>query len=186
MPSQPAAIQEALETGFSHESSSRSSSPSRKSLRPSILTEMIRSQPHQGEEAVHDAASSETEDEFGPVTVGHAIISQPHERTPLIQKNADDQDKSPAYKRPWDLESLLVAPRRNISAISSKASRTVHQTIDLARVAMKPAAWDRRKIWQNAVLQPAGFVPAIVLGLLLNVLDALSYGKPLTLQYWNL
>ena len=142
---------------------------------------MIRSQPDQREVALHDESSSENEDEFGPVTVGHAIISQPHERTPLIQKHTDDQDKPPSHTRPWDLESLLVAPRNNLSAISGKASRTIRHSVNYARVAIKPAAWDRRKVWQNVVSRPASFLPAIILGLLLNILDALSYGRLLLL-----
>ena len=142
---------------------------------------MIRNQPDQREEALHDESPSEMEDGFGPVTVGHAIISQPHERTPLIRKHTDDQDKPPAYTRHWDLESLLVAPRQNLHAISGKASRTIRQTVNFARLAIKPAAWDRRKIWQNAVSRPASFLPAILLGLLLNILDALSYGMSLLL-----
>ncbi|KAJ5482682.1 hypothetical protein N7539_006128 [Penicillium diatomitis] len=39
-----------------------------------------------------------------------------------------------------------------------------------------PKAWDRHAIWRNGVVQPASLLPAVVLGLLLNILDALSYG----------
>ena len=35
---------------------------------------------------------------------------------------------------------------------------------------------DRRMIWENGVLDAAYRVPAVTLGLLLNILDALSYG----------
>ncbi|RYP06281.1 hypothetical protein DL765_009552 [Monosporascus sp. GIB2] len=41
---------------------------------------------------------------------------------------------------------------------------------------MKPKTWNRRAIWQHAVVEPARCVPAVIVGLLLNILDALSYG----------
>ncbi|KAK4154726.1 sulfate transporter family-domain-containing protein [Chaetomidium leptoderma] len=39
-----------------------------------------------------------------------------------------------------------------------------------------PKRWDRRALWQNAVVAPVACLPAVVVGLLLNILDALSYG----------
>jgi SulP family sulfate permease len=44
-------------------------------------------------------------------------------------------------------------------------------------VAVDPRRWDRKLIWQNAVLTPASCLPSVAVGLLLNILDALSYGK---------
>ncbi|KAF8474691.1 sulfate transporter family-domain-containing protein [Kalaharituber pfeilii] len=35
---------------------------------------------------------------------------------------------------------------------------------------------DKRKLWKNVVIKPVGYIPAVILGLLLNVLDGLSYG----------
>jgi sulfate permease, SulP family len=35
---------------------------------------------------------------------------------------------------------------------------------------------DRRTIWENGVVDPIHRIPAVILGLLLNILDALSYG----------
>ncbi|KAI9804292.1 MAG: hypothetical protein M1833_007099 [Piccolia ochrophora] len=37
-------------------------------------------------------------------------------------------------------------------------------------------SWDAYTIWSLAVVRPASFVPSVILGLLLNILDALSYG----------
>ena len=47
---------------------------------------------------------------------------------------------------------------------------------EVARIALDPRAWDRKAIWQHAVKEPVGALPAAILGLLLNILDALSYG----------
>ena len=138
---------------------------------------MIRNVPIQPQEAAQDDESSETEDEFGPVTVGHAIISQPHERTPLVHKHVNELDKPSSLTPSWDLESLLVVPQRSLSALSSFTSHALDRVAGVARTASHPKTWDRRKIWQNIVSQPASYLPAIGLGLLLNILDALSYGK---------
>ncbi|PVH72601.1 hypothetical protein DL98DRAFT_659958 [Cadophora sp. DSE1049] len=47
---------------------------------------------------------------------------------------------------------------------------------DIAWTRVNPKSWNRKTIWQNAVVAPIGYFPAVVLGLLLNILDALSYG----------
>lgn len=36
--------------------------------------------------------------------------------------------------------------------------------------------WNKHALWQNIVLHPATLLPSVFLGLLLNILDALSYG----------
>lgn len=37
--------------------------------------------------------------------------------------------------------------------------------------------WTKKNIWEKGVKEPVSFLPAVLLGLLLNVLDGLSYGK---------
>jgi hypothetical protein len=37
--------------------------------------------------------------------------------------------------------------------------------------------WTKENVWQKGVKEPISFLPAVLLGLLLNVLDGLSYGK---------
>ncbi|KAK0926188.1 hypothetical protein LTR57_004439 [Friedmanniomyces endolithicus] len=43
-------------------------------------------------------------------------------------------------------------------------------------VVLNPKSWDMRAIGRAVVLRPASMLPAVFLGLLLNLLDALSYG----------
>jgi SulP family sulfate permease len=45
-----------------------------------------------------------------------------------------------------------------------------------ARKAVNPKTWDGKAIFRDVVYRPATMVPAVFLGLLLNLLDALSYG----------
>lgn len=48
---------------------------------------------------------------------------------------------------------------------------------DTARVVLRPNTWDRGTIWKNVVLAPVSCLPAVTVGVLLNILDALSYGE---------
>ncbi|KAK4071775.1 hypothetical protein Purlil1_13342 [Purpureocillium lilacinum] len=43
-------------------------------------------------------------------------------------------------------------------------------------VAANPGRWDRRAIWRHIVVEPVSCLPAVAVGLLLNILDTLSYG----------
>ena len=47
---------------------------------------------------------------------------------------------------------------------------TIHQTV------LNPKSWDLREIGRTLILKPASTLPAVFLGVLLNLLDALSYG----------
>lgn len=42
---------------------------------------------------------------------------------------------------------------------------------------VNPKNWDKRTMWRKAIVEPAKTTPAVFLGWLLNVLDALSYGR---------
>ena len=44
------------------------------------------------------------------------------------------------------------------------------------RSVTRAKCWNRRRLWQNVVVAPVACLPAVIVGLLLNILDALSYG----------
>lgn len=54
--------------------------------------------------------------------------------------------------------------------------RATARVSQYARVLLHPGKWDGRAIWGAAVVTPASYLPAVLVGLLLNILDALSYG----------
>ena len=105
-----------------------------------------------------------------PVTVREGIISQPSERTTLLGKRT-------AYGSFKDLEGQQVATPESTNRARAVLQRSREQAARIVKVASNPKSWDRRKILEYGVLQPAGFVPPVILGLLLNILDALSYGE---------
>ncbi|KAJ2957781.1 hypothetical protein NQZ79_g6533 [Umbelopsis isabellina] len=62
-------------------------------------------------------------------------------------------------------------PRRSIRDDSRRESSTWAHNIKRLKM-MRP-----KDIWREAVVVPVGYLPAVILGLLLNLLDAISYGN---------
>ena len=166
--------------GIPQGSSSSSSLSSRVSRNKSALSEMIRNSPplpHTSPEVAADARSSENNGFLG-VTEVEAIISRPTERTSLLSKSAPRGTSGEiGYSSTRDLESLRSNQRskRNTHLGSFRQFRAG------PRQAMKsfvnPKAWNGRQTWAKSIRQSLNFVPSVILGLLLNVLDALSYGR---------
>ncbi|KAI0898257.1 sulfate transporter family-domain-containing protein [Annulohypoxylon nitens] len=52
----------------------------------------------------------------------------------------------------------------------------IQGTIRSIRGIASPKTWDKKVIFQSVVMDPIHCLPAVVVGLLLNILDALSYG----------
>ncbi|KAI9677268.1 MAG: hypothetical protein M1829_002610 [Trizodia sp. TS-e1964] len=75
-----------------------------------------------------------------------------------------------------DLEGQRPRRRRTWSKIRQAATWPREHGIAAARIAFNPKCWDRKALWKQGVVQPVGYIPSVVLGLLLNILDALSYG----------
>lgn len=167
----PEAIQEVSEP-----TSPGSSPSSQQSECQSALTEMIRNSPPTEEDS-HGTDEDEPPAVAGvhAVTVREGIISQPSEQTTLL-------DKRTAYGSIKDLEGQQVArpEPRNIVRVAMQQSKS--QTARIVRVASNPKSWNRQEILKYGFYRPASLVPCVILGLLLNILDALSYGEPQELQ----
>ena len=161
----------------SEPSSSHGSDSSQPSQCQSALTALIRSFPQTEESSSGiDEDESPTTAGIRPVTVREGIISQPSERTSLLGKRT-------AYSTIKDLEGQPVAVRRPISRIREILQRSKDQTASIIRVASNPKSWNRQNILEYGIRQPANFVPPVLLGLLLNILDALSYGESQVSEY---
>ena len=163
--SRPGVIEEVSEP-----SSPQSSHSSRRSLHTSALTEMIRNSPPTED----DSQDTDEEEVFNtagvhPVTVGEGIISQPSERTSLLKKRT-------AYGSVKDLECQNLYGKDSPSTFSIAVRQCRETTARVIRKATKPNSWNRQDIWRYGFRQPLGYIPPVILGLLLNILDALSYG----------
>lgn len=102
------------------------------------------------------------------------------ETTPLLPRERLSSIRKPKqqYDAGADLEGQPPS-RKGLGGIwnrfghhypSFKAAKRTAVTLS------NPKSWDGRKILQEAVIRPVGMLPSVFLGLLLNLLDALSYG----------
>lgn len=137
-------------------------------LASSALTEMIR-QPTSNSLEDHGRPTSEIEP-FPPLPPTHDEPERDTERTSLLSKR---RSKSPhKYGAVEDVESQGGITSRS-STVLAKGLATV---AECSRTIMSPKSWSRRAIWEQGIVHPVSLIPAVLLGLLLNILDALSYG----------
>ena len=151
----------------------------------SALTELIRNSPEDerslDEEAVDDHAM-DSENTAPSINVTNAESNERShsntERTPLLQK--------PPFGSAWkdyrssdDLEGQgrpTQSSHSRLGFLGTGVHQLINRTESVLHTTIHPKTWDRRALWQSAVKKPLSVLPAVFLGLLLNVLDALSYG----------
>ncbi|KAK5990826.1 hypothetical protein PT974_09099 [Cladobotryum mycophilum] len=98
---------------------------------------------------------------------------EPSERTPLLGREPSE----PMEDAPVDLEGQKSQPRKGwFAGLVESRHKMESQIFQAVTVASSPQGWDKKAIWKNAVVEPASCLPAVAVGLLLNILDALSYG----------
>ncbi|EDN03826.1 predicted protein [Histoplasma mississippiense (nom. inval.)] len=92
------------------------------------------------------------------------------ERTALLNpsrtKSWDDRTA------PIDVEGQITRYNKPLDKLRAICARGGSQCFHR----LNPQAWDRRVIWRKGIVYPITLLPAVFLGLLLNILDALSYG----------
>ncbi|KKF92494.1 putative protein C24H6.11c [Ceratocystis platani] len=69
-----------------------------------------------------------------------------------------------------DIEAQKLRPHPASSRLPSQGANIPQN------IAWNPTKWEYPAIYHNAVIRPAHCLPAVIVGLLLNILDALSYG----------
>lgn len=158
-------------------------SPTHEQAPASNLTELLRTSPpfnpvdtpstgHERESNRQDSQSpmpevviqDEDEDDDMPPTEISPLL--PRERLSSNHKASynEDLESQPAHKMgTWSTIDHVYPSLRNIG---SKAWRT----------ASNPKSWNMRKLGHAVVVKPVKTLPAVFLGVLLNLLDALSYG----------
>ncbi|MCJ1314196.1 hypothetical protein MMC25_007876 [Agyrium rufum] len=149
--------------------------PSGKAPSVSTLTNLLQAP---GEDQLDTQSAFDTDesvDDLEVVTVNNGIISQPHEQTPLLNGHSTNASKQGySYGSLRDLESqqsrLIQGVHVKWHAKFSEGLQSLYRNVRSVK------SWDRRKCLTSLVVQPASFVPPVILGLLLNILDALSYG----------
>ncbi|KAI1263072.1 sulfate transporter family protein [Xylariaceae sp. FL1019] len=141
---------------------------------PSILSQMLRQSPP--EASLDDASTNDKQAAAsrrhplprpGAESPSHGVDEDLSERTPLLGT------KSPSPALSDDLEDVEnQKPRAKGKSRWSVAQETLRNFVVVA----DPRKWNRRTLWERVILDPIQCLPAVIVGLLLNVLDALSYG----------
>ena len=162
-----------------------------KSPGTSVLTNMLRRSPPSTSPADKvDVADGDSDSTANDGDVGESnqeqsrLIITPNgvrmevsERTPLLGKDLAFSTHHPDWIRgQQDLEGQHVKRRTSWPKLRNVMLWPRERGMDITRMVLNPKSWDRQAIWHNAVSNPVGFLPAVTLGLLLNILDALSYG----------
>ena len=125
-----------------------------------------------GARTQHETYSSQrqTSPESGPFET-HITVT---EERPLLPKCQDGLSNKIGYHQ--DLEGQEAQRRPLIEQIRAAGQNAFERLPASAYAISHPKTWNPRRIWQRGFVEPVSVLPAVFLGLLLNILDALSYG----------
>lgn len=100
------------------------------------------------------------------------------ERTPLLtEQHSNGNSPSNPAKTGSDLERQHNQPSRKQNQLQKSLRVFRHRSAALVSTACHPSKWSTKAIWQRGIKRPFTLLPCVFLGVLLNVLDALSYGE---------
>lgn len=146
---------------------------------PSVLANLLKGSPAQlmaQQEPTSPGYDEDDEDDQGesePRRASHPADAA-SERTPLLTRVTSDGRQS--YTE--DLEGQKSHSKHPwISGLVGVSHKMEERMTHGVAVAVNPRRWDLKAIWQNTVVFPVSCLPAVAVGLLLNILDALSYGS---------
>lgn len=112
-------------------------------------------------------------------------INEVHQRPETTETEASEY--TPLLERPdlgsgtsssIDVEGQKSSARKRwLHGVTEHGRKVERRLVHFAKVASSPGHWNRKAIWETAVVEPVSCLPAVAVGLLLNILDALSYGE---------
>ncbi|KIX94383.1 uncharacterized protein Z520_09769 [Fonsecaea multimorphosa CBS 102226] len=137
----------------------------------SELTAMIQSSTGQEEEDRHQYPNGiDKAAPHRPASSSRPEASQPDEYTALIGNRRVDSTKYGHYA---DVERQFDSDK---GGIIQKCKASARRVRSCCYTLSHPKTWSARAIYREAIVHPVSLLPAVFLGLLLNILDALSYG----------
>lgn len=145
----------------------------------SMLSELLRKPPRpKRDEGDQDDDASFDSKGMQPAIVGRGIISQPSAcTTHLLAKTAYASGQTRGYGALQDIESQKAPWESPSVKLQCFFTQIRNEGARIGRFITTPKSWDKRGLWVYAVREPASCAPPVILGLLLNILDALSYGE---------
>ncbi|KAK4129485.1 hypothetical protein N657DRAFT_561944 [Parathielavia appendiculata] len=171
---------------------------------PSMLTTMFRRSPpdksyifaQKDSPAYEESIPADDAGDDGLVTLSRASTAEP--RPLLAHRDTDDDDPSDMSPllatrsrdgqrggygtgqengHGLDLEGQKHSGRREwFGRIADGFWNAEGEVAHILPIIGNPKRWNRHALWENLVVAPVACLPAVVVGLLLNILDALSYG----------
>lgn len=99
------------------------------------------------------------------------------ERTPLLPRARLSVPRKPRFDQ-GELEGQPTVSRSE-SPLWSRMNRILPSTSpakQAIRTLTTPKSWDVHQVYRQGIVRPVSMLPSVFLGLLLNLLDALSYG----------
>ncbi|KAF4307108.1 sulfate transporter [Botryosphaeria dothidea] len=125
-----------------------------------------------------------------PVSSAAAVNGEPHhdprrstddrrglsETSSLLPNKRSKPGRSYGATNGADVEDQRQGLRLRPAKFWHGISDAAHSATAGFHRAINPKSWDKKAIFQTAVVEPVSSLPAVFLGLLLNVLDGLSYG----------
>lgn len=168
--------------------SPESSPSSVKAPGASALTDMLKRSPPNTPPKSSQEEEGEAEDLDGNwddesprqrrlILTANGALTEPTERTSLLGKHTIFETHHPDWIRgEQDVERQVVKRGPAWPKLRNVVNWPREKGFNVARKIVDPRAWDGKAIYQHAVKEPVVALPAVILGVLLNILDALSYG----------
>ncbi|KFZ16247.1 hypothetical protein V501_02298 [Pseudogymnoascus sp. VKM F-4519 (FW-2642)] len=181
-PTKPSVIEELSEPGTPLHEGQPYRSPGTSALADMLRRASTAASPPDGDIDSGEGDTAENTGDEEALVSGQGKNSAPSgadatEHTPLLRQVSQGQSQRPNYlSGGHDLEAQPVRRTKSWPKVNKILSKQLRRGRRAARLVSSPEKWDKKVIWQRSVVEPAGYIPAVVLGALLNVLDALSYG----------
>ncbi|KAI5866907.1 sulfate transporter family protein [Durotheca rogersii] len=142
---------------------------------PSALTSMFQgSTPQPLRETAPDGETLGDRYHSPPIGTSQSILGdEASETSPLLRQNSPIWESDVSEVGDAEAQKPKMSAPRSSSMLLRDRIRSGFRT---ARNVVNPKAWDRKVIWRRAIREPVSCLPAVIVGLLLNILDALSYG----------
>lgn len=152
--------------------SPNSTQSSQQSPGASVLAQLIRDSPPQEIERVGAEGTDDVVSESPPtMTVTDVDTTSSNEQSTLLRKNTPyTSHTTHHYGTTQDLEGQTHGGEVSYRHWPRTAARHA------LRIVKTPKSWTLKGLWEHGCVRPTRYVPAVILGLLLNILDALSYG----------
>lgn len=149
--------------------------------RASVLAQLIRNSPPQEIEGT--SAESTDDTEYLPtMTLTDRDTSPVDEASTLLHKSVPfASDTTHDYGTTHDLEGQTSGGKAACQIIVGVLQWPRKVAPHAFHIVANPkSCWTLKGLWKSGCVQSGRYVPAVLLGLLLNILDALSYGQCLS------